>query len=178
VKSSTNLCNLDCSYHKSQIFWTKHDLYSSIEFEYLSKTMTCKNNNEKQHDLMLKVCLKWLPSAAMQSCAIPWLHSLIKTVLHSYPLPQLLIPRPWYLILLNAVLQNSPPHSRWALDMYRLLDGHRECGINFRRLRVPVLDMLGPCPAGKWSTQNIWVTFHKLVYSNVLSEKWKFLPYV
>jgi len=36
------------------------------------------------------------------------------------------------------------PHSRWALDMDRLLDGHRECGINFRRLRVPVLDMLGP----------------------------------
>ena len=62
------------------------------------------------------------------------------------------------LILLNAVLQNSPPHSRWALDMDRLLDGHRECWINFRRLRLPV-----PCLAEKWSTHNIWVTFHKVV---------------
>ena len=115
--------------------------------------MTCKNNNEKEHDLMIKVCLKWLPSAAMQSCAVPLLQcqsladqdrlTLIRaaTAVNSTSL----IPDSF-----KCGLAEYPiPHSRWALDMDRLLDGHRECGINFRRLRLPVLDVLGPFPAGK-----------------------------
>jgi len=104
---------------------------------------------------MLKACLNCLPSAAMQSCAIPSLQCqsladqdcLTLLLLLTRCMPQLF--HVLDLILLNAVLQNSPPHSRWDLDMDRLLDVHRECGINFRRLRLPVLDMLGPCPAGK-----------------------------
>ena len=109
--------------------------------------------------VMLKVYVWNVPPAAMQSCTIPWLQcqSLADqdrlTLTAPHALPQLF--HVLDLILLNAVLQNFPRHSRWALDMDRLLDSRRECGINVWRLRLPVLDVLGPCPAGNWSIQNI-----------------------
>ena len=61
-------------------------------------------------------------------------HWWIKTVLHIYCSSRAAaaLPRPWYLILVNAVLQNSP---QCTVDGFRsgLLHGHRECGIKFWR---------------------------------------------